>query len=256
MSADRVLRPPTRRLSGSGEPTEVFSPLRGRMNFVIRMLLLALALAPVSSWAQKGSTPPPQSVSGSGSRPAAARPSSGAVHSGRRPATIGPPGWCRGGNCNGNRGEGGYWPGYYPGYGPYGGLDPYWELGGPAESEPSSPPQPQVIMVREPPQQQNPASAPSISPKMIEVPPQKTAQGKQVAPSAPVPPAVFILTNGQRIEAQRYLLTEGMLQVQRGREQQTIPLNELNRQATIAANQARGIDLQIPENKYQLTLGF
>ena len=229
--------------------------LRGSMKSVTRLSLLILALASVSSWAQRASAPH-SSVSGHGFGPVATSPSAGGAHPGRRPATLAGRGWCNRGNCYGNSGEwGGYWPGYYGGYGPYsvGGLDPFWELGEPAESQASSSQQPSVIVVREP--EQKAAFAPAASPKIIEVP-SGTAQGKQIGPSGPVPAAVFILTSGQRLEAKRYLLTENMLQVQRGRDQQNIPMNELNVEATIAANHARGIDLQIPDGKNQLTLGF
>ncbi len=84
----------------------------------------------------------------------------------------------------------------------------------------------------------------------------RDAEGKQLSPAKAIPPAVFILRSGQRFEAKRYMLTQDTLQVQHGRDQQIIPINEVNLEATIAANQARGIDLQIPENKNQLTLGF
>ncbi|MFZ0703996.1 MAG: hypothetical protein WAM71_00230 [Candidatus Korobacteraceae bacterium] len=110
-----------------------------------------------------------------------------------------------------------------------------------------------MIVVREP--EQKAASAPAASPKVIEVPPEN-AQGKQVVASGPVPAAVFILTSGQRLEAKRYLLTEDVLRLQHGRDRQNIPMNELNVEATIAANHERGIELQIPDSKNQLTLGF
>jgi hypothetical protein len=134
-------------------------------------------------------------------------------------------------------------------------LDPYWELGEPAEpATSSSSSQPSVVMMQDP--AQNFPPAPVSSPKVIEVPLPKSADGKQVVSSQPTPPAIFILTNGQRIEAKSYLLTNEMLQVQHGRDQQTIPLNDLNFEATVAANHERGIDLEIPENRNQLTLGF
>jgi hypothetical protein len=133
-------------------------------------------------------------------------------------------------------------------------LDPYWEIGDPAEPQSASSQQPSVIVLREP--EQKASSAPAASPKVIEVPPERDATGKEALPDKPIPPAVFILANGQQFEAKRYLLTQASLQVQRGRDQQTIPLNEVNLEATIAANNARGIDLQIPENKNHLTLGF
>jgi hypothetical protein len=86
----------------------------------------------------------------------------------------------------------------------------------------------------------------------------KSAQNKHQAapPPAPVPPAVFILANGERLESTHYLLTVGSLRVQQGETQRTIPLSALNLDATIAANHERGIDLKVPTNKTQIMLGF
>jgi hypothetical protein len=223
------------------------------MNYAIGLSLLALALTCAPSWAQGRSS----AARGTGFGPVATS-ANGAVTGSRRPIGPGRPGGCNRGNCFGYRrgwqNSSYYWPGDYWGYSPYayGGLDPYWEIGEQTEPQPSSSQQP-VVIFRDSEQK---ASAPAASPKVIEVMPDKTADGKQVSLANPVPPAVFILTNGQRIEAKRYLLTQDMLQVQHGRDQQTIPLDSVNLEATIAANHARGVDLQIPENRNQLTLGF
>lgn len=228
--------------------------MRGSMKSLIRLSLLVFTLISISGWAQRGASPHGSAGGGFGPVPS---PSASVAHPGRRPLSPARPGWCNRGNCYGNRGEwGNYWPGNYWGYSPYsvGGLDPYWELGEPSQAQASSSQQPSVIVLREP--EQKAASAPPASPKVIEVPQEKTAQGKQVSPSGPVPPAVFILTDGHRVEARSYLLTQDKIQVQQGRGQQTIPLNEVNLEATVAANHARGIDLQIPDSKNQLTLGF
>jgi hypothetical protein len=227
------------------------------MKCLIRLSLLVLALTCVPIWAQRAPSNSP--MRGSGFGPVATSPSAnGTVVGSTRPVGPGRPGLCSRGNCSGNRRRNPnlYWPGDYWGYGPYayGGLDPYWEIGDPADPQSASSQQPSVIVVREPEQKTSPA--PAASPKVIEVPPETDASGKQALPVKPIPPAVFILTNGQQFEAKRYLLTQASLQVQRGRDQQTIPLNEVNLEATIAANNARGIDLQIPENSNHLTLGF
>jgi hypothetical protein len=231
--------------------------LRGSMKYLVRLSLLAVALSCTSSWAQSGSMSH-NPVSSSGFGPVASSPSANSSVANRRPGGPGRPGFCNNGNCLGNR-RGRFNPNYYSsaywGYSPYsyGGLDPYWELGEPAEAQSSPSQQQPIIVFREP---GNASPPPPASPQVIEVPPGKTAEGKQVSPTNPVPPAVFILKSGQRIEAQRYLLTHDTLQVQQGRDQQTIPLNEVNLEATIAANHTRGIDLHIPENRNQLTLGF
>ena len=73
--------------------------------------------------------------------------------------------------------------------------------------------------------------------------------------ATPAPPVVFILSSGERLESSHYLLSTDSLQVQQGETQRTIPLSDLNVDATIAANRARGVDLKIP-SKNQVMLGF
>lgn len=68
-------------------------------------------------------------------------------------------------------------------------------------------------------------------------------------------PAVFILSNGERLESSHYLLSSNSVQVEQGETQRTIPLSDLNVDATVAANRARGINLKIPGNG-QIMLGF
>ena len=72
----------------------------------------------------------------------------------------------------------------------------------------------------------------------------------------PLPPALFVLTNGEKLESRRYVLSANSLQVDINRKQRTIPISELNVDATIAANQQRGIDLSFPQDRNSLFLGF
>jgi len=71
----------------------------------------------------------------------------------------------------------------------------------------------------------------------------------------PTPPAVFILSSGERLESSHYLLSSDSVQVEQGETQRTIPISTLNVDATVAANRARGINLKIP-SKGQIMLGF
>lgn len=87
-------------------------------------------------------------------------------------------------------------------------------------------------------------------PKMIEVPQQANAAPQSNQPT------VFVLTNGQRIESRDYVLSDRSLKVQEGRQQRTIPLDQVNVDATVAANQQRGIDLTIPRDRNSLFLSF
>ncbi len=85
---------------------------------------------------------------------------------------------------------------------------------------------------------------------------EKNARAKDEAPSKPTPPAVFILSNGERLEATDYVLTADSLRVNQKGSQRTIPMSALNRNATVDANRQRGVDLRLPDGKSQMTLSF
>lgn len=145
-----------------------------------------------------------------------------------------------------NYGEGGYgfatW--YYP----------YWEeqpLEQYAEAPTNINPPPVVVAGNREPAP--PAPAPLYeSPKLIEVPQTKEDE----ANAKPQPPALFVLANGERIEARTYTLTSSSLHVEVDRQRRIIPLSQLNLSATIAANRERGIDLQIPKDNAHIFLSF
>ena len=71
-----------------------------------------------------------------------------------------------------------------------------------------------------------------------------------------LPPTIFILANGERLETRRFLLTASNLSFSIGRQQRTIPLDRLDLDATIAANHERGIDLRIPADRNEISLSF
>ena len=72
----------------------------------------------------------------------------------------------------------------------------------------------------------------------------------------PTPPALFILADGKQLESSHYFLTAQNLVVEDGPKPQTIPLTALNRDATIAANEKRGINLKFPNSPSQMTISF
>lgn len=82
------------------------------------------------------------------------------------------------------------------------------------------------------------------------------APGKKQPPAQPTPPAVFILSNGDRLETARYLVTVNSVRVEQNGMQRNIPLNELNVDETLAANRARGLNIKFPTDKSQIMLGF
>lgn len=83
----------------------------------------------------------------------------------------------------------------------------------------------------------------------------KTSAGT-ASSAKPTPPAIFILSNGKQLESSHYLLTSENLVIQETGAEQTIPLSSLDRKATLAANQKRGLDLKIPTGGSQMTLSF
>lgn len=85
---------------------------------------------------------------------------------------------------------------------------------------------------------------------------EKGARAKDVAPAKPTPPAVFILSNGQHVEASDYVVTMDGVRLNDSGNPRTIPLNDVNLSATQAANHERGVDLQFPTNKGQMMLSF
>jgi hypothetical protein len=71
-----------------------------------------------------------------------------------------------------------------------------------------------------------------------------------------LPPTIFIMANGERLETRRFLLTASNLSYSIDRQQRTIPLDRLDLDATIAANHERGIDLRIPADRNEISLSF
>ena len=132
---------------------------------------------------------------------------------------------------------------------------PYWfpfdELGGyePPYAESTGPDSPPIVL-----QSSAPDRVPG-TPKIIEVP--RESSRAEILPSAkPLPPAIFILKNGERLEAHRFLLRNGSLSFNANRQPRTIPLDSLDLDATLAANRERGIDLHVPADPNEISLSF
>lgn len=95
-------------------------------------------------------------------------------------------------------------------------------------------------------------AAVSGSPKLVEVP---RGRGPSAVPAKPLPPAIFVLANGEKLEAQHYVLTAASLSLIAGGQQRTIPISALDLRATVAANHERGVELRIPTNRNEISLG-
>ena len=87
--------------------------------------------------------------------------------------------------------------------------------------------------------------------KVIEIPSAANSTAAKMLPTT-----IFILANGERLETRRYVLTASNLCVSIDRQQRTVPLDLLDINATIAANHERGIDLQIPADRTEISLSF
>jgi hypothetical protein len=88
-------------------------------------------------------------------------------------------------------------------------------------------------------------------PKLFEVP-----VDKESSPSATQSPTLFVLTNGTRLEAHRYVLTLNSLDIELERGRRTVPISQLDLPQTIAANRERGIELKVPRSTREIFLGF
>lgn len=145
-------------------------------------------------------------------------------------------------------GDRGGWNNYGYGYGdyPYFFPDEGYDVDQDAEVPADRPSGPVVVQrVREehPPKPLPPA-------QVIDIP----STGSGAAKS--LPPTVFVLTNGERIESDRYVLTATSLSVNVHRSLRTIPLDMLDVDATVAANRDRGVDLRIPNDRNEISLRF
>jgi len=64
------------------------------------------------------------------------------------------------------------------------------------------------------------------------------------------------MSNGERLETRRFVLTASLLSVSIDRQQRTVPLDMLDINATITTNHERGIDLRIPDDRNEISLSF
>ena len=92
--------------------------------------------------------------------------------------------------------------------------------------------------------------------KLVEIPAAVTYR-EGAAASQTTLPTVFLLAGGQRIEAQRYTITREYVYIMTGRhEGRRILVDDLNVEATVAANRRNGIDLRIPSTRNELFLSY
>jgi hypothetical protein len=122
---------------------------------------------------------------------------------------------------------------------------PFWDEESNAEANETSPPS--AILhpyerISEPP---------APKPLVIEIP-----RAANLAAAKVVPPTIFVLANGERLEARLFVLTASNLSFSVDRQQRTVPFDMLDINATINANHERGIDLRIPYDRNEILLNF
>ncbi len=89
------------------------------------------------------------------------------------------------------------------------------------------------------------------SPKLIEVPQDDTTYTPR-----PKVVAVFVFTNGNRIESDDYLITKDALFINKNGRKTRYPINTIDRAATKAANASRGVDIVFPKSRSEFNLDF
>jgi thiol-disulfide isomerase/thioredoxin len=72
----------------------------------------------------------------------------------------------------------------------------------------------------------------------------------------PLPKTIFILSSGEKLESDHYVIQSGFVDVTVGEQVRHVLLTELDTQKTIAVNHKNGVNLKIPTNKSELFLGF
>ena len=72
----------------------------------------------------------------------------------------------------------------------------------------------------------------------------------------PSSPAVFVLSDGTQIESSKYVWRYDSVEIDQDNAQRVIPMKALDMKATVAANDARGIHLQVPDSRNKITIGF
>ncbi len=92
---------------------------------------------------------------------------------------------------------------------------------------------------------------PAHKPLVIEIPGAANSTTAKM-----LPPTIFILANGERLESRRFVLTASLLSVSIDRQQRTVPLDMLDIKATITTNHERGIDLRIPDDRNEISVSF
>ncbi len=123
-------------------------------------------------------------------------------------------------------------------------------------SDAVEPPTPPVIVIHDLPAAAGPVAPVQIAPaepRLIEVPEPAAIPSNL----ARVPTAIFVLSDGRRLESQNYTITDTVLTLKEPhRPAVRVPLEQLNLEATLGENHKRGLDLRFPESRSEILIGF
>ncbi len=82
------------------------------------------------------------------------------------------------------------------------------------------------------------------------------SSGQSFLPKKPIPKTIFVLTNGEQLESDHYVIGGGFVDVTVAGEQRHIALASLDAPKTIALNHEHGVELKLPASKNEVFLGF
>jgi hypothetical protein len=121
-----------------------------------------------------------------------------------------------------------------------------------AETEGTAPP---LVILRPDERSSREPEPPAPKPLVIEIPAEIPGAANSRETKI-LPPTIFILEDGERVETRRFLLTASVLSFSVDRQQRVVPFDMLDINATVSANHERGIDLRIPVDRNEISLSF
>jgi hypothetical protein len=142
--------------------------------------------------------------------------------------------------------------GFGSGFFPYDEPFDYPQTDAEAGTEGTAPP---VIILRPDERPSREPEPPAAKPLVIEVPAEIPSAANSRETKI-LPPTIFILEDGERVETRRFLLTASVLSFSVDRQQRVVPFDMLDIDATVSANHDRGIDLRIPVDRNEISLSF
>ncbi len=80
--------------------------------------------------------------------------------------------------------------------------------------------------------------------------------GQSFLPKKPIPKTIFVLTDGEQLESNHYVIGGGFVDLTVAGEERHIALAALDAKKTIALNHQHGVDLNLPTSKNEVFLGF